>query len=437
MRLEQQWRDFICSPSGIGRHLSAIGKTGSTGAAPPIEDDALQSFLAKLRNRDASTELLATAIDLYRPQYRQFCQIELPPLLDALANERVGELSVDGPALRGQPRWAATVLARRTARIPSTSYISSVPKRSFDLPENMLVRWLVGSLVHAADRIEKLIGSRFMPESVRYVQAACRSAMDHHWFGQVDMPPVPSADMLAAARRQRHRGYRIASALASERLPREVKSKTSRWLALLDLLRVNWLEPVDPEELFELYALALVLEVLKDELNLGEPSELGLVMPGRRHVAKFSAGEDSKVFVYFDQSPASLFGLSSRYQDILDAHDPRMGSRRRPDITIVRRPEHGDPTVALVEVKDTTDPSYTADSIYKAFGYIHDFKDLWPTSSSNPKVVLLFPETVRLKATVEPSSVDVALVSSLDRAALARCLKSGLFGHPLLNVGKT
>jgi hypothetical protein len=76
------------------------------------------------------------------------------------------------------------------------------------------------------------------------------------------------------------------------------------------LLAANWLEPVDPDDLFELYALVLVLDLLEVELGLGPPMQYGLAVPGRDHVAMFET-EGNRVRVFFDQSPASVLDYSS------------------------------------------------------------------------------------------------------------------------------
>jgi hypothetical protein len=82
--------------------------------------------------------------------------------------------------------------------------------------------------------------------------------------------------------------------------------------------------------------------------------------------------------------------------------------------------------IVFVEVKKTADGSYISDSVYKALGYISDFRDLWGTHSSNPKIVVLFPEGIGLKQTALVEDQEVVLASAFDRSSLQAALRSGL-----------
>lgn len=425
MNLDQQWRDFICEPGTPGRYLTNIGRSSTAAVAADIGQPVLSEFLSKLAGGGADVELLADAVDLSSRDYSEFGSLHLRGLLDALSNERVGEEVVVGPVLRGNPRWDRTMLARSTRRIPSSHYVSRLPERSFALPENALVRWLVGSLADGVDSLERRVGSKALPPRLIALRDNCRNALTHQWFRLVVPPQRPTQAMLSAAKRQRVRGYRIAAELAARRATRVSGGREARWLRTLDLLRANWLSPERTDDLFELYALTLVLDVLEIEFGLGRPVEYGLAIPGRAHVAAFEKDE-SRVFVFFDQSPQRTLKAPSRYSSIVSAHLAVRGAARRPDVTIVRYvPEHG-PIAVLVEVKETRDSGYTADSIYKALGYVRDFSTLWDIGNSGPKVVLLLPEDVTPRPEAQLTDLDVVLISSLDRSALVRALSSRL-----------
>lgn len=431
MTLGQQWRKFICDPTSPGRFLSNVGRGSQEAVAEDIEPEVLERFLTNLTARAASTELLAEAVDLSYRGYSDFCKDHLRSLLDSLANERVGQEIVVGPALRGNPRWDRTALARRTARIPSTHFVTRLPNRSFSLPENELVRWLVGSLTRGVDSLERAVRSRALPSRLSVLRDTCRDALSHQWFEQVLPPQRTTQAMVSAARHQRIPGYRIAAKLAERRTAREAPTRDAQWLRTLDLLRANWLAPENTDDLFELYALTLVLDVLQRELALGKPYEYGLAVSGRDHVAAFSATDGNDVFVFFDQSPQTTIGSASRYRGIVEAHQNLKGSGRRPDITVARRMPGIGWIAALVEVKRTRDREYISDSIYKALGYAYDFQDLWETWPTCPKVILLLPENVSPRPEADLSTLDVVLIPSLDRMTLARALSSRL-GLPIL-----
>jgi hypothetical protein len=348
-----------------------------------MTDDDLDAFLAALgRSRTDDPVVLAEAVDLARPAYTEFFLELLPGLLDSLANERVAEEAVVGPAMRGRPDWGRTVLGRRTGSLGPTDFLSRLPDRSFALPENQLVRWLVGSVSDDVSRVATRTANR-LPPALRRLQQSALDAMSHSWFGSVEPPTRLETHMLACAERQRIAGYREAAALAVARERLSGSPAEMRRLAVLDLLRANWLAPVDPDDLFELLVLVRVIDALVD--LIGNPVEYGLITAGRHHVARFPGSGDIRVL--FDQAPPGG-GWSRRYSEVRSRHQGLPPSPRRPDIILLR----SDPPRALmVEVKRTSDRGYISDSVYKGFGYLADFEDLRVERPGNPRLVIVLP----------------------------------------------
>jgi hypothetical protein len=392
--------------------------------APAIDDPVIQRFLDRLAGGISDVLFLAAIIDLLSSDYDRFCAKELPSLLDSLANEQIGTNAIVGPMLRGNTRWDLTFAGRLSGRILPAQFVTKLPVRSFALPENELVKWLIDDLTKTVSMIESRVGSNALPAQLRVIRDGCRDSTKHQWFREVVPPRTLGAYMCTAAMRQRLLSYRRAARLAQRRNSYSSRDRSVRWKSILELLLANWLAPVSDDDLFELYALTLVLDLLETEIGFGVPKEFGLAAPGRSHIAKFAKGE-SIVRVYFDQSPVGFLNAPSVQLDILGSHDGVRAVPRRPDIVVVH--DRGeDRRTLFVEVKRSADASYLSDSIYKAFGYITDFQACWSKIASNPKVVLLVPEHVALKDGVSVGNMSIVLVSSLDRAALLRCLNSGL-----------
>lgn len=427
MNLEHQWRDFVCDPQRPGRFLSNIGRSVAEARAEPIDAEVLTNFLARLSGAHADVELLASAVDLAYSGYFDFFSRSLGSLIDVLANERIGEDAVVGPGMRGNPLWSRTSVARRSGKILSTHYVTRLPVRSFQLPENLLVRWLVGAIIDAIDAFERRIGSGALPDRLVVIKTACKEALSHHWFQQVTSPRTVTSSMIVAAKHQRNPAYRLAAHLAERRAARLAGTPTARWLRTLDLLRANWLAPEQTDDLFELYALTLVLDILERDLGFGIPVEFGLAVPGRSHVAVFDDDHAGRVRVFFDQSPHTVLGERSRYREVVAAHQGVLGVARRPDVVVARYPIGQDrPIVMLFEVKESRDAAYTSDSIYKAMGYAFDYSSLWEIGPSCPKVALIFPEDIVRRTHSNLSALDVTLVSSMDRTGLADAMRMRL-----------
>lgn len=424
MNLREQWRGFVTDPSRAGRHLTNLGKAVAPADGSPIDPAVLADFLKKLSGGDASLELIAGIVDLAAGDYGEFCKRQLPALLDSLANEKVGELAVVGPVLRGSTRWDLTTIGQLSGRLRPAQFVTRLPQRSFALPENALVRWLVEDLTRTISWVEGRVGSKGLLPQLAHIRAGCDEALRHPWIGEVPPPRWLDPAMRLAAERQRLPAYRHAAKLAARRQRFLSRDRASRWRHMLDLLAVNWLAPLSDDDLFELFALVLVLDVLEQDLGLGSPTQYGLAAPGRDHVALFEAGGGS-VRVFFDQSPVSTLGYDSYQLRILAAHDGARGTARRPDLTVVHdRAEVR--RLTLVEVKRTAESGYISDSVYKALGYLSDFRAIWEQSPGNPKIVVLFPETIAPKPSVAMDAQEVVLISGSDRANFARALAAGL-----------
>jgi hypothetical protein len=189
------------------------------------------------------------------------------------------------------------------------------------------------------------------------------------------------------------------------------------------LLAVDWLEPVSDDDLFELFVLLSVVDALS-ATSLGEPAELGLVMGGRRHVAKFETGAET-VTVHFDFSARSAIDAEGRYMEIIRAYDGITGSERRPDIIVERIPLGLAPPERLfIEIKRSDDGRYISDGVYKIFGYLHDHRQLWTPASAKPHAALVVPGKVSRRDAA--AFGEVAVVSGEDQAELRQILTSAL-----------
>lgn len=419
--LRAKWREFICAPEHPYRHLASIGASVQGAHSDALDLVGLDDFLQKLRG-DQDVELLADMVDLVSGPYQNFVEQELPRLLDALANEMESRDEIVGPGLRGNPRWDRTVVARIAGTLPVGRYYSRTSHRSFALPENLLLRWLVDELFNSARNLARRSAGGAPHASLLAIIKRCEEAMTHHWLTQLSPPTHLTSSMIEAAKRSRRPEYRSAAALAEARSRLKASGDEARWYSILMLLAVGWLEPVSDDDMFELYALTLVVDVLADELGFGLPEEYGLVATGRGHVALFRS-EFGKLRVFFDQSPAIAGHRDDRYRKVVNAHRGVSGNARRPDISIVYdRP--GDERFLIVEIKRTSNERYISDSIYKVFGYLYDFATAWRSDQPNPKSVLLVPEGIAKIGDSEYG--ETVIVSGHDREALALALGSAL-----------
>lgn len=416
----ETWRDFICSEDHAGRHLASIGK-GVVGAThSSIDLHALQAFLEKLGGANADISLLANVVDLLTGGYLQFLRGGFQKLLYALSNERVALEEIVGPALRGNPKWGATMLRRRIGTLSRVHYIAHTAHRSFDLPENQLLAWFVNDTAQRVRAVEKRVGSKNLHQDLREISSACREALKHEYFSDVEIPSLLTQTLVLSGQRQKRAEYREVAALARKSDLLSMNDPAAWWYNVISLLAVNWLEPVSSDDLFELYVLVLTIDVLAKDLGFGEPLEYGLVSARRERIAHF-AGNDLTLDLFFDQTPAAMLKIATAYGSIVSDYKELRGAERRPDIMLSVEKE-GVKKLVLIEVKKTDDDKYASDSVYKMFGYIHDFSSL---SGRDVAGILMLPGNVT-QPTTRKAYTKLQVASGSSRADFARVLEAAL-----------
>jgi hypothetical protein len=415
------WSEFICAPNRAGRHLASIGRGASGAFASEAVDLAtLQDFLDRIEDERA-VELLAQFVDITLGGYLEFASASLHRLLDAMSSDRLGEMAVVGPALRGNVQWGRTLVARRGRSLSVGRYISKVSHRSFDLPINRVLAWLVDDLINAITALKRAVHSPHLVPSIERLDVLLQEAARHHWLSEVEPSPDIDADLAMARIDMGRQSYAEVLRLARRRKRLQDRRQDERWQQIVNLLAVGWLEPLNDDDLFELFALVLTLDVLEVDLGLGAPVAVDLVRPGRREVARFEA--DGRIIrVFFDQSFGAVTGTVGRYP-ALTASAPLISSHpRRPDI-VVTSTGLSEAAALLIEVKNTVDADYISASIYRCYGYIHDFAGANLFSKTGPACVLMVNGAIGEQQMV---SDELSVITGGMRAELAQAMRSAL-----------
>lgn len=412
----EAWREFITSPEHAGRFLSRIGDSVGAAVSEPVHMDELQSFLASLRGGTADVTFLATVVELLSGGHVEFMRDDLPVLLDQLSSETARRDEIVGPAIQGSVRWMPTNVARRTGKLAPGRYFSVTARRSYDIPENRTVRRYLDALDSATTWVARKARPGRPPSGVQRLLDEVRQSQAHDAMrGLQSADRTDEADLQIAETCGRAEYETVANLLRSiDRIGGYDDER--RQHAVLMLLAVGWLEPLNDDDLFELYILVLVLDVLGEEAALGSPVEIGLVRSGRSYVARFDL-PNGRLKVFFDTSLARIAGCSGRYKRTVSAHSGITGNERRPDVVLAIVGNDGTVRrVLIVEAKRSDDGRYLSDSVYKVFGYLHDFAG----AIDELHAVLAVPESVH--RTSVASSGEITIVSGDDREALAGIL---------------
>ncbi len=415
----EAWAKAICDTANAGRYLLP----GSDVEFSPEFFDGgevdVQAFLERLDDRGGSVELLASAYWLSQPELQEFVFYDLPVLLRNLGHgSRSSPPSVE-PTFRGRVLWPETVMGRLSGAVPRGRYLVQHVEKSADIPENRLLKLFL-SRIHAAVQEMAWRGTGALPRRFAEIRDAVATALSNTYMQGVEQERRIGSRMLVTAQRHRDRRYSRLAKLAQEFDRAVVRGK---WGQIVELLKKGWLAPVSSEDLFELYALILVMQAIERDLGFGEPYRYGLIQRGRGAVATYRYPDsDVRAEVHFDQVPSGIFGTASEYLHLIGSHSGVTGQERRPDI-IVRFRSGASERRVLIEVKETEDPAYIRDSVYKVLAYLRDFAGIWEGLHQQlPKAIVLFPTGITSKA--EPS--DVILISADEANDIGSALASAL-----------
>jgi hypothetical protein len=292
-----------------------------------------------------------------------------------------------------------------------------------DVGENRLLKLFLTQVREIVAATKKLVGTGAVLAELEQIDQSVIDAMKKPQIREVSSVSKATALMRSRARRHRNRHYGQMAELQAEL---QAVFAEEKWSAILRLLESNWVEPIDDDDLFELFVLVTTLDILEKEAGLSEPINYGLIKAGRKEVAKFQSS-DREIDVYFDQGPARSFSILSEYGSIISDYIGFNSKAHRPDIIIRSRRKHAPTTYTLIEVKRSEDETYQRDSVYKVLGYLKDFADLWPYPSlQSPKAILVFPEKVTPKPNIDERDRDLVLVSSDDRERFKNLIRRSL-----------
>ena len=199
------------------------------------------------------------------------------------------------------------------------------------------------------------------------------------------------------------------------RLP-EMRNEVAALLALHDAIFVEdeldglrrvlgdqiWLPP-EADKLFELWVLFHAVRSLEaDGWSVEEMSLLGAAV-GRTAFVMRRRGEE--VRLAYQSLPRAFLAVSA-YTRLLEVHGIGK-STRRPDVLVTTGQGQAQ-RYLVIEVKLTSNRDYITDSIYKALGYVADFRDALSMSPS-PKAALVVWSGVTVPTASDPEHEVIVL----------------------------
>lgn len=310
-----------------------------------------------------------------------FCR-QLADLARALPSQTHVERRVSEGGFHGRLAIRET-MAYRLAGLP-TRYVTTARKRTFDLPENELVR-------HVAERLRLLIESLRKQDILRKKHwggpaLACEGEL-HRLVYRTELRKVREAPVITglheqAARAARHPCYE--SALEWHLWMKDtLDERDDRRLARI--LAEGALQPAPDSKRFEIAVLVRLIQAIEQHCQEQQPGDWRLVhsivQSGRDDIARFHRDRDGACIEVFYDVPKLPLDRSFGPRDGGVHHYFDRKSRIRPDITVlVERPPHP-PRGVILEIKLSNKTDYLVSGYQEALLYRYEYaSDLldWP-----------------------------------------------------------
>jgi hypothetical protein len=363
------WEDFL--------RASFPGYLLPESAHRAISVEEASLFLERLTGRPHELSLLRMVSTLAprMEALHAFAFRLLPELVRVLpAQAEIAQRAWEGGfqgRLDLQPTLAAWSAGQRTR------FVTRARRRSFALPENVLVRAVAERLLNVLVDLRQgnVLGGSGWGAGAQ----ACEGQL-RHLLASTVLREVPAERVGAhheeAAHAARHPCHPVA--LEWHRVLRRGLDERDP-AAIAKVVSEGALAPLDGPTRFEIAVVIRLVEALWERLEQLDSARWTLhrclVRQGRREVAAFERDDGAAVRVFYNQShlDAGPCDLGARHYF---AHKGRL----RPDVTVVAEKD-GVTSAAVIEIKLTEDASYALSGFHEAMLYRWEYAEHlrgWP-----------------------------------------------------------
>jgi hypothetical protein len=341
----------------VADYLPAFISSAATERADPVGD---VSDLLNLRRTDLR-KLLAIHLGL-SAQVTSFAV----SLNAGLRRPVISSIRprVSTQAVRGSIDWGATVRGWASGA-GAAMYVVRPARRIFDTPEHRALAWVLGRL---SQELQLVAGdpdtSQGWRGRLRENLILIERARRHPWL--VDVPAQrPDGAAWKRLRAARTSFYKII-------IPDALRA-VATWLEdpspqdITELLSARYFEPKRDWQLFEL-VVALRIARAIGAVSASRRKGRIITHSGRSPYATYILNDGAEVRLWYQAWPVAM--TDSLYQRVRLRHKIEAGATR-PDIVIERR--NVTPSLLLLELKASRDPSYLGQGIVQLLGYTKEY----------------------------------------------------------------
>lgn len=345
-----------------------------------LDPETAAHFLRQLHDRDVLDLLRRSSLIAARAgELEPFCR-QLADLVRVLPSRTEVERRVWDGGFHGRLALGETMAARMAGA--ATRFVTNTRTRSFDTPENQLVRAVAERLltIIASLRKDKLLKEKRWGGAA----LACEDELYHLVHGTILREVLPARITgihEQAASTARHACYK--DALAWHRLMKDVLDERNDQ-KLAKIVAEGALEPCDDDKKFEVAVLIKLIQKIESvcDEHAGEwIFQRSIVRPNCDDIARFSRERDGAcIKVYYNKT--KLLGSGARGPRERGVHHYfERNSRIRPDITIVVERSGQQPRGVVFEIKHSNERDYLIQGYQEALLYRHEYADHlidWP-----------------------------------------------------------
>ena len=374
------WETFV------REHFPGYLLPASARSALSAEEAA--RFLSRLTGRPHELSLLRAA-SLLSPRLEALHDLAfsaLPELARSLpSSTEILRREWEG-GFQGQLDTRATLACWASGR--ETTFVTRSRRRSFALPENVLVRAVASRLLEVLVdlRQARLVGAKGWGEGAEACEGQLRHLLGSTVLREIPDEPIgPTHEQAAFA--SRHPCHRVA--LDWHRAVRAALDDKDP-AVIARVVAEGALSPIDGPTRFELAVVIRLVMKLWEHVQQEEPGvwtlRRCLVRADRREVAAIERGDGARVSVFYNQSH-----LGPGPGDLGARHYFGHTGRMRPDITVVTQ-SGAHRSATIIEVKETSDPSYMLQGFHETLLYRLEYAE---HLRGLPKAVLVTSADVR------------------------------------------
>lgn len=298
--------------------------------------------------------------------------------------------------IRGNINWNKTIKTRLSLGYnDKTLFVCSPPNKNYNLEENQLIKFLLKKIVFLKEHylpfanpsnyefnFERIDEDKDWYTKVRNCYEVSRRTLKKVYFDEIDnIGKISNKHIKKTAN---HKNILYSKVVLDVfKLYKNLFIENNNKDILEDLINQRIIRSRDSNKLFEVY---ILIELIK---NLpGEPKYSLLYNKKgkneKEHLFEL-LDESGNILIYYQKTPKEL-RKNSMYTELCDRYS--IGhSVRAPDIILKYE---NSKKYRLIEIKNTNNPNYIRDSIYKVMGYLKDFEGKSFLTDEYPVILVTF-----------------------------------------------